>query len=306
VIDRPTALIGLDWGTSNCRAFRLSLDGAVLETRVAAQGILAVTNGDFAGAFSRLVGDWLDAHEMAPVLMSGMIGSRQGWVEAPYMRLPAGAAEIAASLVSIPLGGRAMRVAPGLVGPALSGGEDVMRGEETQILGAMDLVHMSDGVLCLPGTHSKWVELRNGRIVRFATFMTGEVYAVLRAHSILGRLMGEDAHDPDAFTAGLARATAAGGLLHQLFAVRTEGLFERIAPSGLAAFLSGLLVGHEIRAARAAMPGARIVLVGTAALTGRYAAALRADGVSAVEIAGEDAAARGLWRLADEARLGRV
>jgi 2-dehydro-3-deoxygalactonokinase len=242
-----TALIGLDWGTSNCRAFRIARDGAVLETRTAAQGILAVKDGNFAAAYEALVGDWLKAHA-APVLMCGMIGSRQGWIEAPYVELPADAEQLARNLIKVP--GTNAAIVPGLVGDALAGGRDVIRGEETQIVGALD----ADALYCLPGTHSKWVSVEQNSIVRFATFMTGEVYGVLRQHSILGRLMENEAHDDAAFSAGIERGRKAGGLLHQLFSVRTDGLFGAQLPTALASYLSGLLIGHELRAALEAFP----------------------------------------------------
>lgn len=293
------ALIGLDWGSSNCRAFRIARDGAVIETRETAKGIFAVEGGDFAGAFAALVGDWREAHPEAPVLMSGMIGSRQGWVEAPYVELPADAATLAAALAPVP--GDVARIVPGLAGPALAGGRDVMRGEETQIVGALDALDRGSGVLCLPGTHSKWVRVERGRIMSFATFMTGEVYGVLRAHSILGRLMHGDAHDAAAFADGIARGRGESGLLHQLFAVRTDGLFDAKPPAALASFLSGLLIGHEIRAARKAMPVDRVVLVGAPALTQLYRDALAVEQIAATIVPGDAAAARGLSHIAQKA-----
>jgi 2-dehydro-3-deoxygalactonokinase len=297
---QAAALIGLDWGTSNCRAFRIARDGAVLETRTSVKGILAVERGDFAGAFGALVGEWLAA-EFAPVLMCGMIGSRQGWVEAPYVELPADAAALAAALAKVPLDAQVIRIVPGLVGRALGGGRDVIRGEETQIVGAFDITREIDGVFCLPGTHSKWVKVEGGRVVSFATFMTGEVYSVLRQHSILGRLMAGDAHDEAAFAAGLERGRGEGGLLHQLFAVRTEGLFGAMEGAALPSFLSGLLIGHEIRAARDAFAAGRVVVIGAAALVARYTLALAAERVDSTTVAGDEAAARGLWRIAENA-----
>jgi 2-dehydro-3-deoxygalactonokinase len=296
----PTALIGLDWGTSNCRAFRIARDGAVLETRAGAKGILAVEQGDFAGAFMSLVGDWLGAHA-APVLMSGMIGSRQGWVEAPYVDLPADAAQLAAALAPVPFPECKVWIVPGIVGAALAGGRDVMRGEETQIIGAMDAMDGGNGVLCMPGTHSKWVTVQGGRITHFATFMTGEVYGVLRQHSILGRLMEGEAHDEAAFIAGLERGRREGGLLHQLFGVRTDGLFATMSAAALPSFLSGLLIGHEVRAAREAFTGARVVLIGAPVLMARYKAALAAERIENASVAGDAAAVRGLWRIAENA-----
>ena len=289
-----TALIGLDWGTSNCRAFRIARDGEVLETRSAAQGILAVKDGNFAAAYASLVGDWLKAHQ-APVLMCGMIGSRQGWVEAPYVELPADAEQLARTLMKVP--GTSAAIVPGLVGAALAGGRDVIRGEETQIVGAAD----ADALYCLPGTHSKWVHVEQGRIVRFATFMTGEVYGVLVKHSILGRLMEGEAHDDGAFAAGIERGRNAGGLLHQLFTVRTDGLFDLQKSAALSSYLSGLLIGHELRAAVAAFPASRVVLVGAPALTERYRFALAREGRDGAAIAGDAAAAKGLWRIAAKA-----
>jgi 2-dehydro-3-deoxygalactonokinase len=292
-----TALIGLDWGTSNCRAFRIARDGAVIEARAAAQGILAVKDGNFAAAYETLVGDWLKAHR-APALMCGMVGSRQGWVEAPYVELPADAAQLAGSLARVP--GTDAAIVPGLVGAALSGGRDVIRGEETQIVGALD-PQQPDALYCLPGTHSKWAKVEAGRIVRFATFMTGEVYGVLRQHSILGRLMESESHDESAFSAGIERGRSTGGLLHQLFSVRTEGLLAAMAPAALPSYLSGLLIGHELRAALAAFPSPQVVVVGAPALAGRYRAALDREGRASVTLAGDAAAAKGLWRIAEKA-----
>ena len=296
----PAALVALDWGTSNCRAFRIARDGTVLETRTSVKGILAVEGGAFADAFAALVGDWL-IDRPVPVLMSGMIGSRQGWVEAPYVALPAAEAQIAAALKPVAFEAQTLHIVPGLVGPALGGGRDVMRGEETQIIGALDAVEEVSGVLCLPGTHSKWVKVENGRIVRFATFMTGEIFGVLRQHSILGRLMDGDAPDEAAFDAGIERGRHDGGLLHQLFAVRTEGLFAGVPTTGLSSFLSGLLIGHEVRAAHEAFGASRVVLIGAPALASRYAAALAAENLRSTAVAGDVAAAKGLWRIADYA-----
>jgi 2-dehydro-3-deoxygalactonokinase len=299
-----TALVALDWGTSNCRAFRVAEDGQIIASRAAAQGILSVANNDFAGAFRNIVSEWQEGRG-APVLMSGMIGSRQGWVEAPYAPTPAGADELAKKLAPVPLPGRKAFIVPGIDGPMAAGGRDVMRGEETQIIGALDLDQggRASRVMCLPGTHSKWVEVAGGRIQRFATFMTGEVFAVLKQHSILGRLMTGTAHDNDAFAAGLARSERAGGLLHQLFGVRTEGLFGTVKPEGLSDFMSGLLIGHEVRAALEWRPSENVTLVGTPELCALYRAALARQKVSATQVGGEAAAVRGLWRLAQRAGL---
>ena len=297
-----TALIGLDWGTTNARGFRFAVDGGLVETRERPLGILQVKDGAFAAAFATLVGDWRDAAPDAPVLMCGMIGSRQGWHEATYATLPAGGADLAATLARVPGVAGDVRIVPGATGAGLAGAPDVMRGEETQIVGALESGESGDALFVLPGTHSKWVEVRGGRIQRFATFMTGEVYAALRGHTILGRLMADGAEDEAGFAAGLARAREPGGLLHHLFSARTLGLFDRLKADALAPYLSGLLIGHEIAAARAAFGDGAVAIVGGATLARRYAAAL---GPSARTIAGEASAARGLWRIARAAGLVR-
>ena len=222
-----------------------------------------------------------------PIMLSGMVGSRQGWVEAPYVACPAGAAEIAAAATSVPAAriGRVV-VVPGLSARDARGAPDVMRGEETQILGALGAGGRADGLFVLPGTHSKWARVEAGRIVDFATFMTGEVFAALKDHSLLGRLMAPpDATDAasaaDGFARGLAAAAALerpGDLLHAIFMTRTLGLFHELPAQGLADYLSGLLIGAEVLAGA---QGAReACVVGSLGLTARYRAAGEALGVA--------------------------
>lgn len=286
-------LIGVDWGTSSFRSYLLDGGGAVLDRREAADGILAVQ--DFDACFERHCGAWADAHPAAPILLAGMIGSRQGWVEAPYCPCPAGAAEVAGRLMRhLTACGRRVAFVPGLSWRSPSGADDVMRGEETQILG---VAGPGRQVMVLPGTHSKWVEVVDGRVIRFSTFMTGEVFAAMSKHTILGRLMAGESHDPKAFAAGIAAAGEEGGLLHHFFRVRTAGLFSRWPAESLSSLLSGLVIGHEIRAAKDTFAAARVLVVGGAALSERYAEALAILGLPA-EIALADAAARGLAVLA--------
>jgi 2-dehydro-3-deoxygalactonokinase len=233
--------------------------------------------------------------------MCGMIGSRQGWREASYAKLPADAAALARALLPMPeIGGW---IVPGISGESLAGAPDVIRGEETQALGVLAVLGNDTACLCMPGSHSKWVELRQGRLTRFATFMTGEAFAALRGHTILARMIEDAPHDPAAFAAGLARSAAPGGLLHHLFTVRTDGLFARLTPASAASFLSGLMLGNEMRDATAAFPAAEVVLVGSQALAAPYRAALEAAGRTARVVPGEEAVAAGLWRVAHAAGL---
>ncbi|HEV2675678.1 MAG TPA: 2-dehydro-3-deoxygalactonokinase [Aliidongia sp.] len=289
-------MIAVDWGTSSFRAYRLGADGTILATVASPRGILSVADGRFDAVLREEVGPWLDAERL--MLLSGMIGSRQGWREAPYAPCPAGEPEIRAALTRLDFDwpGQAW-LAPGLTCRS-NGVPDVMRGEEVQILGALDALDRGTGLVCLPGTHSKWVRVEDGRITGFQTHMTGESFAVLRQHSILGRLMpAADAEsDPDdqAFAAGLARARTEGGLLHHLFGVRSLGLMGDVPTESLPAYLSGLLIGHEL-AATVAIVGP-VHLIGNDTLTRRYGQALTLSGRVALPMA-PDRAAAGLHLL---------
>lgn len=289
----PARLIGIDWGTSSFRAYLMDSAGAILDRRDSADGILAVQ--DFDGTFERHCGAWADAHPSAPILLAGMIGSRQGWVEAPYCACPAGAGEIAGKAIShVTVRGRRVAFMPGLSWRSPTGADEVMRGEETQIIG---VAGSGRRILVLPGSHSKWAEVVDGRVVRFATFMTGEAFAAMSKHTILGRLMTGDGHDPRAFAAGLAASGEPGGLLHHLFRVRTGGLFQRWPGEALSPLLSGLVIGHEIRGARDFFGVEQVLVVGGANLAARYVEALGALGIEA-DVGPSDAAAQGLRLLA--------
>ena len=284
-------MIAVDWGTSSFRAYRLDGHGTILDTRASPRGILTVADGRFAAVLREEIGPWLEIERR--MLLSGMIGSRQGWREAPYVACPAGGAEIRQALIPLEFDwpGKAW-LAPGL-SCRTDGVPDVMRGEEVQILGALGELGDGDGLVCLPGTHSKWARIERGRIVGFETHMTGETFAVLRQHSILGRLMppaGQE-QDPDdrAFALGLARARTGGGLLHHLFGARSLGLMGDLPVAGLPAYLSGLLIGHEL-AATAAIAGP-VFLIGSEALTERYSKALTLSGRQPKPLAPDRAAA---------------
>ena len=250
--------------------------------------------GGFSAVLAEEVGAWLD-REPGAIFMSGMIGSRQGWLEVPYVACPASLEAIGRACGAIEWEhGRRVYIAPGLSCRDAHGVPDVMRGEETQILGAADELG-GEAVVCLPGTHSKFVHVQNGRIVDFTTHMTGEVFGVLWRHSILGRLGDTDAVDDEtAFDAGVDRSAEGQGLLHHLFGVRTRGLFAEIPAACLASYLSGLLIGHEIRAAALAAP---VSVIGEDRLARLYGRAFARWGVAARLIAGEPAP-RGLWAIA--------
>jgi len=298
------SLIALDWGTSNLRASLLGRDGAVLDTRSAAAGVMAVPERRFAEALLSLCGDWLAAHPRCACIASGMVGSRQGWVEAPYVECPASLGDAAARLVQVAFGhGHELHIVPGLRCVGDDGQSDVMRGEETQLWGA-DL--RAGSCVVLPGTHSKWAWLGDGdRVLGFQTHMTGEVYALLTQHSILGRLMEFGAaFAPAAFDDGvLLGMQQHAHLLHTLFAARTAGLMGHRAATELPDFLSGLLIGAEVASARSSGRGVgTVTLLGDGALCDRYARALGLSGL-AVQRAAREATTRGQWRVAAAAGL---
>ncbi len=241
------ACIVADWGTTNLRVWALDARGAVIDQRSSARGLLAVEGGHFADALAEVCGNWLDGS--IPVLLSGMVGSKLGWREAPYLAAPVGLDELACHLcpVESPLPAT-IRIVPGVKRDDEKQ-PDVMRGEETQILGALQMLGKEDGVFVLPGTHSKWAIVQGKQLVDFRTYMTGEVFGLLRKGGTLGQMMQGDDHDPIAFGEGVLRGSSAdaGGLLHRLFGVRTLGLLEQMPRTSLASYLSGLLIGAEVR-----------------------------------------------------------
>jgi 2-dehydro-3-deoxygalactonokinase len=292
------AIIGVDWGTSSFRACLANQDGAVLARTESARGILTIANGEYEDVLAGSIAGWRPDAGAAPILMSGMIGARQGWVEAPYAPCPAGLREIASAIVTIETRtlGR-IGLVPGVCASERPDSPDVMRGEETQILGALAAMGRSEGVFVLPGTHSKWARVEGGRIVSFATYMTGEIFSALKDHTILGRLMAGGAQDEAGFGEGVRKALQLqrpGDVLHAVFMTRTLGLFDRLAPHQLQDYLSGLLIGCEL------LSGARgaqsAIVIGSPALTARYCAAGALLGL-ALEAAPGDCAVLGQLAL---------
>ncbi len=296
-------MIAVDWGTSSLRAYRLDAAGAVLGQRSAPAGIRACQ-----GAFESVLADQLNGWDDELIVMAGMIGSRNGWLEVPYVACPAGLDEIAAGLREVAasrLPGRRLLIAPGLSHRPRVGAPEVMRGEETQLLGLVgELLGDGPHSVGLPGTHSKWASVNGGRIVAFRTAMTGELYAVLTQHSLLGALMEQAAgvlvDDGSAFDLGVLAGDTAGGLLNHLFGVRTRALFGELAPAQLPSYLSGLLIGHELQGLLAG--AGPVHLIGSEALLHPYRRALALHHVNA-QLHGEALAARGLYLLARAARL---
>ncbi|WP_407310621.1 2-dehydro-3-deoxygalactonokinase [Pseudomonas sp. nanlin1] len=319
----PVQLIALDWGTSSLRAYRLGPNGRVLEERSRALGIMQLPSAPrqiaghhcqdgFELALDEACGDWLQAHPQVPLIACGMVGSAQGWREAAYCPTPARVADLGASLLPIDtLRGHRLYVVPGVIEAGAL--PNVMRGEETQVLGLLQQRNAAGAsgelLIGLPGSHSKWVRLVDGCIEHFDTFMTGEVYAALCSHTLLGRTQRPSAQFAQAaFERGVQVAASAQGdlgPLSNMFSARTLGLTGQLPGEQQADYLSGLLIGHELRAlsqALGAAAPAEVALIGNDQLCQRYRLALAHFPFSAVTLV-ERATEQGLWSLAVAAGL---
>lgn len=305
-MNADVSLIGLDWGTTSLRAYLYDTDGSVVATRQHAWGIRQLPEGGFATALRAITDGW----PPCTIVASGMVGSRQGWREVPYVNVPAGAASIARGMLRVDAcTSHALWIAPGLCQDTPA---NVMRGEETQIIGALvqQPKHHAHARFVLPGTHSKWAIVTNDQIVAFDTVMTGEMYALLMKHSILGAGVSPE-YTPslpnDAFTQGLraAKESEASGAFSRLFSARALMLSGKLAPNDLPDFLSGLLIGEEFRIALVRDDNddtTPLYLIGEPSLCERYTVAATYFGYAPPHVIG-DAAAQGLWQLALSAGL---
>ncbi len=303
------ALIGLDWGTSRLRAYLFDAEGAVAEFKDRPWGVLSPPDGGFERAYHDVTGEWHARRPGLPAVACGMIGSTVGWVAAPYCACPAGLQELAAAVVAATTQQGVIHVIPGV---ELRGATpDVMRGEETQIAGALALHPdlAASGTFVLPGTHAKWVAVRDGRIARFTTYLTGELFALLSERSILSRPprtavpagAGEVAWDTFERGVRAARDNRAGGIAPLLFRTRSLVVQGALRAEESLEYLSGLLIGDEIRSGSLdATP--ELALVGETALCERYQRALRLFDIAAPVVDGATPA--GLWQIAG--RLGLV
>ncbi|MBL9047268.1 MAG: 2-dehydro-3-deoxygalactonokinase [Tabrizicola sp.] len=272
------AWIAVDWGTTNLRAWAMGAGGRVLAEAQSDDGMSKLSRDGFEPALLRLISPWLGAGR-TPVVACGMVGSRQGWCEAPYRVVPCTPLDPAGQVLTPSTDPRIeVRIAPGLkqTTPA-----DVMRGEETQIAGALRLMPQYDGVFCLPGTHSKWAHVSAGEVVSFQTFMTGEMFALLSEASVLRHGMGGEGWEEAGFDLAVADAISRPErIAARLFALRAESLIAGLSPGAARARLSGLLIGIELAAARPYWLGQRVTLIGAEKLSALYARALATQGVT--------------------------
>lgn len=269
--------IAVDWGSTNRRVFHIDADGAVMARSSDDRGILGAS--DFPAEVAALRQDAGDL----PLLLAGMIGSNRGWVEVPYVTTPAGLAEVA---------GAAIEVSPGVViVPGVMVADpvrpDIMRGEEVQIFGA--LAEIGDGLVCLPGTHTKWVEIEDGRIMRFRTVMTGDLMAALKARSILSDLLDHDPLCDAAFADGVDHGLENTDLTAELFTARARVVTGVMTAPDAASRISGLLIGADVRTGLGRSRADVVTLVGAPGLCQRFALALERAGRESVVVLGEAA-----------------
>ena len=288
------AFIAGDWGTSRLRLYLCDTAGHTL-ARAEGEG---ASVPDCAARFAAAVAPWDKALGILPAVLSGMVGSTIGWREVPYLKCPAMPAAIAAAALRFEAAGRAIAILPGLSCRGKTGAPDVMRGEETQILGALRLhSHLAKGrhVFCLPGTHTKWAMVTDGAVTQFQTALSGELFELLRSHSVLARDSGEvDAQSP-AFTLGLEFGRQKADLLHLLFSARSRVVTGEMAKTDAASYLSGLVLGKDIATARALFDiDSPVQIICTPALAARYGKALSTYDVKSVMIDGDRAALAGL------------
>ena len=282
--------IALDWGTSNCRAWAVAEDGSILDEVRSPRGMNSVNPAEFEPLLLGLIAPWLGDRQL-PVVACGMLGSRQGWVEAPYRKVPCEPVDFGMARARVSDPRIAVFVVPGLRQDSPA---DVMRGEETQIAGFLAAEPKFDGVLCLPGTHTKWAHISAGEVVSFRTFMTGDLFAAISGHSVLKHSIG-DGWDADAFHAAVADTLSRPEALAQrLFSLRSETLLFDLKGDAAKARLSGHLVGAELAAARAYWLGQDVVVIGDATSEQTYVPALAAQGITAHVVNADEMTRAGL------------
>jgi 2-dehydro-3-deoxygalactonokinase len=301
------AVAAADWGTSSFRLWLLDAAGTVLAERRSGDGMLTAGAEGFGPILEKHLAA-AGASADLPVIVCGMAGARQGWIEAPYVTLPAGLDSILAGAVPVPGQSRDIRILPGLAQRSAEV-PDVMRGEETQLAGILPLFASGRHLICMPGTHSKWVEAGDGVIASFRTWLTGELFSVLSKQSILRHSLGENAPpalpDNAVFRAACADALTQGGDVGpSLFRIRAATLLNDLKPDEAAATLSGLLIGAEIASARRIFDAAtdKVILVASGPLGSLYTAALKLAGCAVLQADADEAVRAGLFEAAR--RLG--
>lgn len=296
--------VAIDWGSSNFRAYRVGASGELLDRLVTAEGVANLDRDGMARALEAVVSRW--PTEANALFCCGMIGSTVGWAEVPYLTCPIHPNEIARQMTAMTIAGNVVRVSPGLTCRSTDGFPDVIRGEEVLCLGVVrttERLQSGLGLLCMPGTHTKWIAIRNGVVGSFSTSLVGELYEALSASSLLKNHLKGVARDDGEFRLGVNSGHSGGGLMRTLFGVRSRSVVRELADDAAASFASGILIGNDIRDAMnvyselvAAGP---VVLIGETGLCALYRAALQHLGHDAVVTPSEDVCVEGFKFIHD-------
>jgi 2-dehydro-3-deoxygalactonokinase len=293
IVQQSAEWIAVDWGTSNLRVWMLGRDGLAFAQDSSEKGMAGLARDAFEPALLELVEPYLAPDRVTLVICAGMVGAREGWMEAPYVAVPCAPPSGQAAVTLASTDPRlAVHILPGVkqMSPP-----DVMRGEETQIAGVLSAQPDFDGILCLPGTHTKWVHISAGEIVSFQTCMTGEMFALLSQHSVLRHSVTSDGWDQDSFLAGVASAMdRPQAFAAQLFGTRAAGLLLGTSADAGRARLSGLLVGLELAGTKPYWLGRRVAILGADAVAGHYQSALAEQGIQAEMLESADLTLAGL------------
>ena len=295
---QDASIVAVDWGSSQFRAYLLDGNGAIIEKTKNNQGIFKARESGFESVLYSACGSWFDHVPGLPVFMCGMVGSREGWIETEYLKCPISVDELGERLVRVP----DIPDNPIFIVPGLSSGvfafTDVMRGEETQIFG-LPRESCSEGITCMPGTHSKWVSFNGSTINYFATFLTGELFALIKTSSSIQPVIQHEDFDQDAFKEGIRLSRSPGGLSHHVFSIRSRLVAGESSCGAHASYLSGLLIGAEINAGLTLCPVEhRINLIGNTSLLSQYGMAFSLFDVATTSMPSDQASVRGLWKLA--------
>lgn len=291
--------IGIDWGSTNARAMLFDAGGTLREEREAPLGAKNVAAGEYRAAFHQLTSRWRAQHGPVPALLSGMVGSRHGWLEVPFLDCPATLPQLPRALRAVP-GVDNVWIVPGLA--VTQPQRDVMRGEELQLLGIGAAARQFDWV-CIPGTHSKWIRAGWPEVREFQTAMTGEVFAAIAEHTLFAKIIptgkaAGPAFDERAFLDGVTRSAADHGLLAELFGVRADFLLAGTPASSVADRISGLLIGSEIRHMFSVVTGKpQVALLASPSTEPRYVCALRFLGIEVTPLEVKQTTARGFAAL---------
>ena len=286
--------IAVDWGTTHCRAWAMSAQNLPLSSATSSDGMAAVRSGQFETTLLSLVAPWLDENKQTEVLACGMVGARQGWIEVPYASVPCSPVQFDQAL-TVPNTDPRIRVQllPGL---SQQSPPDVMRGEETQIAGLLAEQPGFNGTICMPGTHTKWVEIADGCVTRFQSCMSGELFALLEQESVLKHSLADSGFDADVFADTVKIVCSANNRngLADLFSIRADDLLHRVDSAVTRARLSGMLIANEVLDMQPVWQDRAVVILGAKALSQNYLQALEAAGTSARCVDGDGLTLAGL------------